>query len=100
MPRYDRSSCDLLKIKSQLSEFANVTLDQLWTKSGKPDNIQICDINLQTDQFPNLRDLIFGLQSSQSFDGVQMVGSGARRQLSYLVKKWQTTFCTQVQALT
>ena len=36
LPRYDRSSNDIIGIKTQLSTFANTALDQAWTKIGKP----------------------------------------------------------------
>ena len=85
--RYDRSSCDLLKIKSHLSEFANATLDQLWAKAGQPSNINIVDIDLLTDQYPHLRELVFGSLNSPSYDGVQMIGTGACRQFTYRAKQ-------------
>ena len=59
LPRYDRSSNDILKIKSELSEFANRVYDQIWQKMGSPGNIQIVDIDLQCSSSAYLRNLIF-----------------------------------------
>ena len=86
--RYDRSSRDILNIKSSLSSFANTTLDQLWAKAGEPSNVQIADIDLMTDEYPKLRELIFGTVNSPRHDGVQMTGVGAQRQFTYRAKQF------------
>ena len=41
LPRHDRSSRDLFRIKSDLSKFANSIYDHLWMKMGSPQNIKI-----------------------------------------------------------
>ena len=41
LPRYDRSSKDILQIKSQMSSFGNTVYDQIWQKKGSPENIQV-----------------------------------------------------------
>ena len=58
LPRYDKRSQDMIGIKSELSEFANIAYNKLWRKSGSPQNIKIVDIDLQTQKYRNLRDLI------------------------------------------
>ena len=83
LPRFDRSSNDLLKIKSDLSSFANHTYDQLWLKRGSPKRIHVTEVKL-CKQDGYLKDLIYGKQDSSRFDGVHLTGSGASRQFTYL----------------
>ena len=83
LPRYDRSSSDILKIKSELSEFANRAYDQIWQKMGSPENIQIVHIDLKCSSSAYLRKLIFGDSNSENFDGVHMRGEGASRHFTY-----------------
>ena len=83
LPRYDRSSSDILKIKSELSEFANRAYDQIWQKMGSPENIQIVDIDLKCSSSAHLRNLIFGHSDSENFDGIHMRGEGASRHFTY-----------------
>ena len=87
LPRHDKRSCDLLGIKSELSHFANTAYDQLWLKSGSPQNIKIIDVELQTDKYSHLKDLIFGPVNSSSYDGIHLRGKGAARQISYRLKQ-------------
>ena len=51
LPRFDRSSKDILGIKSQLSNFSNHVYDQLWLKKGSHERIHIIDnvVNMLTD---------------------------------------------------
>ena len=83
LPRYDRSSNDIIGIKSQLSKFANHVYDQLWLKRGSPSNIHIVELELGCDKYPKLKDLIYGRQTYANFDGVHLVGEGAKRQFTY-----------------
>ena len=46
LPRFDRSSQDIIGVKSKLSSYANAVYDQLWLKRGSPSNIQIEIITL------------------------------------------------------
>ena len=87
LPRYDKRSQDMLGIKSDLSEFANTAYNQLWRKSGSPQNIKIVDIDLQTQKYRNLRELIYGSVNSSKFDGVNLLGQGASRHFSYRLKQ-------------
>ena len=59
LPRFDRSSQDILGIKAQLSEYANKVYEQLWLKAGCPQNIHILELNLNTENSKHLRDIIF-----------------------------------------
>ena len=77
----------MLGIKSELSEFANTAYNQLWRMSGSPQNIKIVDIDLQTQKYRNLRDLIYGSANSSNFDGVNLLGQGASRHFSYRLKQ-------------
>ena len=82
LPRFDRSSNDIINIKSKISVFANQVYDQLWLKSGSPTRIHIIDIQL----FENggyLKDLIFGTHENLRFDGIHLIGSGASRHFTY-----------------
>ena len=83
LPRYDRSSKDILGLKSQLSKFANHVYDQLWLKRGSPSNIHIVELELGCDNYPRLRNLIYGKQTHDSFDGVHLVGEGGKRHFTY-----------------
>ena len=83
LPRFDTKSKDTLGIKRKLSKFANHVYDQLWLKRGSPSRIQIVDLNLDCEQYPYLKDLIFGSPTSPDYDGVHLNGPGASRQLNY-----------------
>ena len=79
--------CPRPSIKSQLSTFANTALDQAWTKIGKPKNLVIVELGLQTDKYPKLKELIYGPFRSNSHDGVKLSGPGALRHFTYRVKQ-------------
>ena len=64
-----------------------MTFDQLWLKSGSPKEIEIKELDIQTDKYPHLRKLIFGSADSPSYDGVNFHGIGANRHLTYRVKQ-------------
>ena len=83
LPRFDRTSQDIIGIKSELSVFANTVLDQQWIKQGRPSNIKIVEMQLNVDRSDYLRDLIYGSRSSGDFDGIHLRGRGAVRHFSY-----------------
>ena len=84
LPRFDRSANDLINIKSNLSEFANMVYDQLWIQRGSPERIHIVDIQLVKNG-GYLRDLIYGTPENSHYDGIHLNGSGASRQFTYRV---------------
>jgi hypothetical protein len=68
LPRYDRGSADLLKIKSKLSEFGNSVYNQVWIKRGCPSNIRIVEIEFGCSDGPDrayLRKIIYGDQKQK-----------------------------------
>ena len=83
LPRFDRKSKDMLGIKSKLSKFANHVYDQLWLKRGSPTRIQVVDLNLDCEEYPYLKETIFGKPSNPDYDGIRLIGPGASRQLNY-----------------
>ena len=85
LPRFDRSSQDLIGIKSQLSTFANSAYDHLWVKLGSPKNIQVVEANMQTQSSQFLRNLIYGSRNAESVDGIHLRGSGGSRHFTYRV---------------
>ena len=92
VPRYDTSSSDLLGIKTQLSSFANTSLDQLWIKAGSPKEISIIEPNLNTNLYPSLKSIICGSSLTNShYDGVRMLGAGAKRHYTYRIKQALTS---------
>ena len=82
LPRFDRSSNDLIKIKSNLSDFANQMYDQLWLRRGCPERIHIVDIKLAGNS-QYLKDLICGTVDKPRYDGIHLIGSGASRHFTY-----------------
>ena len=83
LPRYDKPSTDILGIKSQLSKFANHVYDQLWLKQGSPSRIHVVELDLGSDKYYHLKNIIFGNLNSASYDGIHLVGEGASRHLTY-----------------
>ena len=83
LPRYDKGSKDILKIKSKLSTYANNVYDQLLLKSNHASNIHVVELNLQLEKSSSIRDLVFGHQSSDNFDGIHLRGKGASRHFTY-----------------
>jgi hypothetical protein len=69
LPRFDRSSNDLINIKSNLSEFANQICDQLWLRKDCPKRLQIVEIKMAENGY--LKELI------------HLVGSSASRPFTY-----------------
>jgi hypothetical protein len=83
LQRFDRTSKDILGIKSQLSKFANHAYDQIWLKRGSPNRIHIVDLELGCDNYQYLKDLIYGQPSDAKFDGIHLIGNGAKRHFTY-----------------
>ena len=83
IPRFDCSSQDILGIKSTLSNFANSVYDQLWTKSGSPENIRIAEIKLNVEHSGYLKSLVYGSKAENNFDGIHLNGEGASRHFTY-----------------
>ena len=82
LPRFDRSSDDILNIKSKISTFANQTYDQLWLKRGSPQRIHVIDIKLLENE-GYLKNLIYGTHENTKYDGIHMLGRGASRHYTY-----------------
>ena len=83
LPRYDRTSTDITGIKSQLSKFGNHVYDQLWLKRGSPNRIHIVEFELGCDNYPSLKQIIYGSHGNHKYDGIHLIGSGARRHFTY-----------------
>ena len=83
LPRFDRSATDLINIKSNLSEFANMVYDQLWIQRGCPERIHIVELGLGCENSPNLKDIIYGQPQSPNYDGIHLAGNAASRHFSY-----------------
>ena len=83
LPRFDRGSKDILQIKSQLSEYGNVTYDQMWQKRGSPEKIQVVHIDMNCHSSGYLKRIIFGDPASKDFDGIHLRGDGATRHFTY-----------------
>ena len=89
LPRFDKGSADLMRIKSQLSEFGNSIYDQLWLRKGSPKNIQVLEFDLgcSGQNRSNLRRIIYGDPNSSYFDGLHLRGRGAQRHFNYRASK-------------
>ena len=85
LARYDRSARDILGIKSQLSKYANHVYDQLWIQRGCPSRIHIIELELGSDDYPHLKNIIFGTNSDPQYDGIHLIGEGATRHFTYRV---------------
>ena len=72
LPRYDRSSQDMIGIKEKLSTFANSVYDQSWIKRGCPANIKVVEFQLNSDQSSHLKNIIYDNVKSENFDGVHL----------------------------
>ena len=83
LPRYDRSSKDILGIKAKLSVFGNNAYDQLWIKKGSPKNIHIIELNINCDNSSYLRKLVYGDGQDRIFDGTHLRGPGGSRHFTY-----------------
>ena len=82
LPRFDRSSQDIIGIKSKISDFANSALDQVWVKRGSPHNNQI--VQLDFIQGSNhLKSLVYGSPESHHVDGIHLRGREASRHFTY-----------------
>ena len=95
LPRYDRSSQDIIGIKSKLSTFANSVYDQLWIKHGCPSNIKIVELKLNSDCSINLRNIIYGNIKHENVDGIHLRGPAASRHFTYrAVQALKPVLCT------
>ena len=82
LPRFDRSSSDILGIKQKLSDFSNHVYDQLWLSRGSPDRIQIVELKL-IQNAGYLKDIIYGNHEDAKYDGIHLNGKEASRHFSY-----------------
>ena len=82
-PRFDNTSEDPIGIKSQLSKFANHVYDQLWLKRGEPTRIHIVDLNLDCEDYPYFKEILYGRRHDRKFDGIHLNGTAATRQFTY-----------------
>ena len=81
LPRYNRSSSDLIGVKSQLSKFANSVYDQRLIQEGSPKNIIVLGLDLEcSGQF---RELVYGHHEDGKYDGIHLSGIAASRQFTY-----------------
>ena len=83
LQRFDRSSRDIMAIKSKLSSFSNHVYDQLWLKRGSPDRIHIVELPLGCDNSPYLKEIIYGSHSNSKYDGLHLIGRAAARHFTY-----------------
>ena len=83
LPRYDRSSTDLLAIKSELSTFANSVLDQQWIKRGSNKQIKVVEIDLKCSESKHLKNIIYGNINDANYDGIHLRGKAASRHFNY-----------------
>ena len=82
--RFDRSSGDILGIKSKLSEFGNRSYDQLLLKSNHSDRIHLVELNLLNNSNSNyLKSIIYGTPDNPKYDGIHMIAGGATRHFTY-----------------
>ena len=83
LPRFDRSSKDIIGIKSKLSAFANNVYDQLLLKSSNSSKIHVIELQFGFEKSAYLRELIYGNKSVENVDGVHLKGPGASRHFNY-----------------
>ena len=82
--RFDRSSSDMLGIKSKLSEFGNQVYDQLWLRKGSPEKIHMIEIDLVQNS-GYLKDIIYGNHENPRYDGIHFKGSASSRHFTYRI---------------
>ena len=87
LPRFDKGADDILNVKPSLSAYANTIYDQCLLKAKNPQNIKLIEVDLKVENNGFLKDLIYGKQNSDTFDGVHLRGSGAERHFNYRVKQ-------------
>ena len=85
LPRYDKSTSDLIGIKSELSKYGNAVYDLELTKMGNPENIIVLDLDL--DGSGHFRNIVFGKQEQPNYDGIHCRGRSAESQFTYRVIK-------------
>jgi hypothetical protein len=82
LPRFDRSSDDILSIKSQLSKYGNTCLDQLYIKRGRPENIHVVELS-GLNSPGHLRRIVYGEINKNNYDGIHFRGKHASRHFTY-----------------
>ena len=87
LPRFDTKKDDPLKVKKELSEFANTVYKQEWIMNGSPKRIHIAKVQLGCESLPHLQQIIYGKSESDTFNGIQLHGEGAVRHLTYRTKQ-------------
>ena len=83
LPRFDRTSTDMLGIKSQLSKFVNHVYDQLWLKRGSPDRISIVELGLDCGKSNYLREIIYGTHNDPKYDRIHLIGNHSAWHFTY-----------------
>ena len=64
-------------------EFNYLVYDQLWLKRGEPTRIHIVDLNLDCEDYPYFKDILYGRRNDRIFDGIHLNGTAATRQFTY-----------------
>jgi hypothetical protein len=82
LPRFDRSRDEILGIKSQLSKYGNNCYDQQFIKRGRPDNIDIIELD-GLDSSGYLRSIVYGDVNKENYDGIHLRGRYASRHFTY-----------------
>ena len=83
LPRFDKASEDIRRLKSDLSEYGNQVYDQQFIKRGRPGKIKIVELDLKCSESGYLRSIIFGNPGESKFDGLHLRGKFASRHFSY-----------------
>ena len=83
LPRFDRSSKDIIGIKSKLSAFANNVYDQLLLKSSNSSKIHVTELQFGFEKSAYFREMIYGNKSVENVDGVHLKSPGASRHFNY-----------------
>ena len=83
LARFDRTSKDISGVKAQLSKFANGVYDQLWLKQGSPERIHIVELALGCENYPHLKNIIYGQPSDSKYDGIHPNTAAASRHFTY-----------------
>ena len=83
LPRFDRSSQDIIGIKAKLSTFANNVYDQLLLQSNYSSNIHVTELQFGLEKSVYLKNLVYGNKSVENVDGIHLRGPGASRHFNY-----------------
>ena len=83
-PRFDKTTNDILGIKQKISDYANKIYDQCVLKSSNAERIHLVELDLiQKSNY--LKELIYGRQDNERYDGIHLAGSGSSRHFTYRV---------------